>query len=76
MIDHFVTGATYTSKGMIFVVLSIHPGDFQGELIAYCLLLDDNPKLKFSKLIPVGTVMGVDSWSSVWEEATQIASLP
>lgn len=75
MIDRFAPpGATYTSKGMIFVVLSIETTWLQGEFKAKCLLLDDHPK--HTKRIPPGTVMDVESWTSIWEEALQIAYLP
>lgn len=73
MINRFAPpGATYTSKGMIFVVLSIGPTDFLGELVAECLVLDDHPSVRYG--IPPGTIMRVESWTSVWEEALQIAS--
>lgn len=76
MISRFASpGTVYTSKGMVFVVLSMRPGDIYGELIAECLLLDDNPGYIRFALAP-GTVMDVESWTSTWEEAFEIASLP
>jgi hypothetical protein len=66
-------GATYTSQGMIFVVLSFKPHGF-GEVFAECLLLDDN--FKFTTPISLGTVMEVGEWSYVWQESMRIASLP
>jgi hypothetical protein len=68
---HTDAGATYTSKGMIFTILRFTK-DEDGVTTAHCLVLDDNPK--FIKRIPGGTVMEVEDWTSVWEEAMRIAS--
>lgn len=70
-IDHKAVGATYTSKGMIFVVLSFTVRD---DWVAKVLVLQDHPK--HTKFIPAGTVMEIESWSTMWNEAMQIASLP
>ncbi len=67
------TGATYTSKGMVFTVIGWDKNVYD-ESVAVCLLLDDHPR--FTKRIPPGTVMRVERFSSVWEEAFQLASLP
>jgi hypothetical protein len=64
-------GATYTSKGMIFTVVKF-TYDEEGWATAHCLLLSDHPK--FTNFIKPGTVMEVEHWTSVWEEAMQIAS--
>lgn len=64
-------GATFTSKGMIFVVVKF-TYDADGWATAHCLLLADHPK--FTKFIKPGTVMEVEHWSSMWEEAMRIAS--
>lgn len=69
----WLPGATYTSKGMIFVVLSLARTELD-EWSARCLLLSDHPR--YTRPIPPGTVMQVESWSSVWEESMLIASLP
>jgi hypothetical protein len=63
-------GATYTSKGMIFVVVEFTRP--KSAIVAKCLVLDDNPK--FTVRIPPGTVMDVEDWSSMWAEALRIAS--
>lgn len=71
----WLPGATYTSKGMIFTVLSIdrQPRAGADELVARCLVLDDHPK--YTRRIPLGTIMELESWTSMWEEALQITSL-
>lgn len=65
-------GATYTSKGMIFVVVKF-TREPQWDLdVAHCLLLSDHPK--FTRFIKPGTVMEVESNTSMWEESLRIAS--
>jgi len=66
-------GATYTSKGMIFVVLSVARTELN-EWTAECLVLADHPR--YTRSIPPGTVMQIENWTSMWEESMQIASLP
>lgn len=63
-------GATYTSKGMIFVIVKFTYD--KGWPTAHCLLLADNPK--FAKFIKPGAVMEVEHYTSMWEEAMRIAS--
>lgn len=73
-IDLTAVGATYTSKGMIFVVLSFKANEKWDEVVAKVLVLQDHSN--YIKFIPPGTVMEIESWTSVWNEALQIASLP
>ncbi len=66
-------GDVYTSKGMVFVVLSVAKGAYD-ELEARVALLDDHPR--YAKQIKPGVVMEIGSYTSMWSEALRIASLP
>lgn len=64
-------GGTYTSKGVVFVVLAYLQVEF-GEVEAEVLVLDDNPT--FTVRIKPGTVMQVGEWSDFWKQSMRIAS--
>lgn len=68
----WLPGATYQSKGMIFVVLSIDKNEVPGDLVARCLVLDDHPRYQ-NRIVP-GTIVDVGNWSTMWEEAILFAS--
>ncbi len=63
------TGVTYTSKGMLFTVVGWDKNVYD-EAVAVCLLLDDHPS--FTKRIPPGTIMRVEHFTTVWEEALRV----